>query len=107
MAKKTNSKTAEVKKDSPYFSLSAEKKKKILGIFLIIFALILLLSIVSYSRMDRALLSYRMNDFFRTFNSDELQRELHTAQNWLGIVGVYLAEFSINNTLGIFSLIFP
>ena len=107
MAKKTNGKTTEVKKASPYFSLSAEKKKKILGIFLLIFALILLLSIVSYSRFDRALLSYQLNDFFRTFNSDELQRELHTAQNWLGIIGAYLAEFSINTTLGIFSLIYP
>ncbi|MDP3148994.1 MAG: DNA translocase FtsK 4TM domain-containing protein [Ignavibacteria bacterium] len=107
MAKKTNGKSKEVKETSPYFSLSGEKKKKILGIFLLIFSLILLLSIVSYSRFDRALLSYRMNDFFRTFSSDELQRELHTAQNWLGIVGAYLAEFSINTTLGIFSLIFP
>ncbi len=107
MAKKTNGKTKEVKEESPYFSLSAEKKKKILGFFLLIFSLLLLLSIVSYSRYDRALLSYRMNDFFRTFSSDELQRELHTAQNWLGIVGAYMAEFSINNTLGIFSLIFP
>ncbi len=107
MAKKTNGKTKEVKEESPYFSLSAEKKKKILGIFLLIFSLLLLLSIISYSRFDRALLSYQMNDFFRTFSSDELQRELHTAQNWLGIVGAYMAEFSINNTLGIFSLIFP
>ena len=107
MAKKTNGKTAEAKKESPYFSLSAEKNKKILGIFLLIFALILLLSIVSYSRFDRALLSYKMNDFFRSFNSDELQRELHSAQNWLGIVGAYMAEFSINTTLGIFSLVFP
>ncbi|MCK9426415.1 MAG: DNA translocase FtsK [Ignavibacteriaceae bacterium] len=107
MAKKTNGKTSEVKKNSPYFSLSAEKNKKILGIFLLIFALILLLSIVSYSRFDRALLSYQMKDFFRIFNSDELQRELHTAQNWLGIVGAYFAEFSINTILGIFSLVFP
>lgn len=107
MAKKTNGKSKEVKEESPYFSLSAEKKKKILGLFLLIFSLLLLLSIVSYSRYDRALLSYRMNDFFRSFSSDELQRELHTTQNWLGIVGAYMAEFSINNMLGIFSLIFP
>jgi len=107
MAKKTNGKTSEVKKNSPYFSFSAEKRKKILGIFLLIFALILLLSIVSYSRFDRALLSYQLKDLFRTFSSDELQRELHTAQNWLGIIGAYLAEFSINTTLGIFSLIYP
>lgn len=104
MAKKTNGKTTEVKKDSPYFSLSAEKKKKILGIFLLIFALILLLSIVSYSRFDRALLSYQMKDILRTFSSDKLQ---DTAQNWIGIVGAYLAEFSINTMLGIFSLVFP
>jgi len=107
MAKKNNGKTTEAKKDSPYFSLTAEKNKKILGLFLLIFALILLLSIVSYSRFDRALLSYQLKDFFRTFSSDELQRELHTAQNWLGIVGAYLAEFSINLTLGISAIIYP
>jgi len=107
MAKKQNGKAPEQKKSSPYFSLTAEKNKKILGLFLLIFALILLLSIISYSRFDRALLNYQLKDFFKTFSSDELQRELHTAKNWLGIVGAYLSEISINMSLGIFSLIFP
>jgi S-DNA-T family DNA segregation ATPase FtsK/SpoIIIE len=85
-------------------TVSAKNKKKLLGLFLIIFSIFLLLSLLSYSRYDRAVLNYRFSDLFRVFNQDS---DLRGTNNLVGITGAYLADFFINNTLGIFSAIFP
>ena len=75
-------------------SIFAGKKKKIFGILFILFSIFILLSIISYSRFDKANLSYSFSDFNRTIN-------------WLGIFGAYVSDFFINSTLGVFSIIFP
>jgi S-DNA-T family DNA segregation ATPase FtsK/SpoIIIE len=82
----------------------AKNKKKLLGFFLIIFSIFLLLSLLSYSRYDHAVLNYRFSDLFKVFSPDS---EFRGTNNLVGIFGAYLADFFINNTLGIFSAIFP
>ena len=77
-----------------YFNFSTEKKKRIVGIFLILFSIFLLLSIVSYSRRDEVLLE---NSIFSGVNS----------HNWLGIIGAHFAYFFIKSTIGYFSIVFP
>ncbi len=91
-----------------YFIFSLEKKKKLLGLFLIISALLMLLSILSYSRLDQANLNYSFSDFFKVFSTDPdfLHRAYYT-HNWLGIFGAYLSQFLINSTLGYFSIVIP
>jgi len=91
-----------------YFIISLEKKKKLLGIFLVISAILMLLSILSYSRYDQANLNYSFTDFFKVFstNPDFLHRAQYT-HNWLGIFGAYLSHFLINSTLGYFSVVIP
>ncbi len=79
-------------------------KKKLLGFFLIIFSVFLLLSLISYSRYDQAVLNYRFSDLFKVFSPDA---DYRGTNNLVGIIGAYLADFFINNTLGIFSAIFP
>lgn len=81
-----------------------KNKKKLLGLFLIIFSVFLLLSLLSYSRYDQAILNYKFSDLFRVFNPEA---NFRGANNIVGITGAYLADFFINNTLGIFSAIFP
>ena len=91
-----------------FFIVSLEKKKKLIGIFLVISALLMLLSIFSYSRYDQANLSYSFTDFFKVFSTDP--DFLHRAQfthNWLGIFGAYLSHFLINSTLGYFAIVVP
>jgi S-DNA-T family DNA segregation ATPase FtsK/SpoIIIE len=91
-----------------FFIISLEKKRKLSGIFLIISALLMLLSILSYSRFDQASLNYNLTDFFKVFSTDP--DFLHRAQythNWLGIFGAYLSNFLINSTLGYFSIVIP
>jgi DNA segregation ATPase FtsK/SpoIIIE, S-DNA-T family len=91
-----------------FFIISLEKKKKLIGIFLVISAVLMLLSIFSYSRYDQANLNYSFTDFFKVFstNPDFLHRAQYT-HNWLGIFGAYLSHFLINSTLGYFSVVIP
>jgi S-DNA-T family DNA segregation ATPase FtsK/SpoIIIE len=81
-----------------------KNKKKLLGLFLIVFSVFLLLSLLSYSRYDQAVLNYKFSDLFRVFNPES---NFRGTNNLVGITGAYLADFFINNTLGIFSAIFP
>ncbi len=110
MAAKRKVKTNSTKGNNgeEYFTISIEKKKKIIGILLILFSILIFLSIISYSRFDEANLSYKFSDLFKVFSSN--QQFLHKAdstQNWLGIFGAYISDFFINSTLGIFSIVFP
>lgn len=107
MPTKNNSKenTADGKE---YFVVSPAKKKKLLGIFLIVFALLIFLSVLSYSRYDDSSFSFRFTDLFNIFSSNpELRDKAANTYNWLGIFGAYISNFFIHSTLGYFSLIFP
>ncbi len=104
-AKKTN--IAKNNTDN-FFIMSIDKKKKIAGIFLGVFALILLLSILSYARADNARLSQPFADMFKVFSSDpDFIARAEETQNWLGIFGAYISNFLINSTVGFFAIVFP
>ncbi len=108
MAAKKKGKTNKPAKSDTLFTISAEKKKKIIGILLILFSVLLLLSIISYSRYDKAILNYRFSDLFRVFKSNsDFSQKADATRNWLGIFGAYVSDFFINSTIGIFSVIFP
>ncbi|HEY6625363.1 MAG TPA: DNA translocase FtsK 4TM domain-containing protein [Ignavibacteriaceae bacterium] len=77
-----------------YFNFSTEKKKRIAGIFLILFSVFLLLCIVSYSRKDEVLLE---NTIFSGVGT----------HNLLGIIGAHFSYFFIKSTIGYFSIVFP
>ena len=77
-----------------YFNFSSDKKKRIIGIFLVLFSIFLSLCIISYSRKDQVLLE---NSIFSGV-------ETH---NWLGIIGAHFSYFFIKSTIGYFSIIFP
>ncbi len=94
--RKTNSKTKKNNKEN-YFSISSDKKKKILGIFLILFSFFLFLSILSYDRRDEANLT---GLFSAVSPADEIF-------NWGGIIGANFANFFIKSIAGYFSLVFP
>lgn len=95
--KKVNN-TPESKGDK-YFVFSIEKKQKVLGIFLVVFSLLVLLSILSYSRSDEAFLTNRL--------SDVVGERSESTHNLVGLVGAYVAYFLVNSIFGINSIIFP
>lgn len=80
-----------------YFNFSVEKKKKVLGLILVVLSFFLFLSILSYSRSDEDNFTYHFSDLFR----------IESTNNWLGIFGAYASYFFINSTIGYCSIIFP
>jgi len=105
MATKRKSKQAQ---EDNHLFVSIEKKKKIFGIFLTVFSLLILLSILSYSRYDQANLTFEFSDLFKVFSSNpEFVERAEDTHNLLGIFGAYISNFFINSTLGIFSIVFP
>ncbi len=93
-AKRKNGKDKRNGSGKNYFNFSSDKKKRIIGIFLILFSVFLFLSIISYSRKDEVLLDTSI------FSGTE-------AHNWLGIIGAHFSYFFIKSIIGYFSLIFP
>lgn len=88
--------------------VSVEKKMKLFGFFLIVFALLTFLSILSYSKYDEANLSLGFTDLFNIFSSNpETVSRYSSVHNWLGILGAYISSFFINSTIGYFSLVIP
>ncbi|MCU7491374.1 MAG: DUF87 domain-containing protein [Ignavibacteria bacterium] len=94
--KKTGSSPA---KGENYFKISMEKKQKILGIFLVVFSLLILLSIISYSAADEAFLTNSLSDV-----SAERSQSTH---NLVGLAGAYVASFLVNSIFGFSSVVFP
>ncbi|MGB8318205.1 MAG: DNA translocase FtsK [Ignavibacteriaceae bacterium] len=87
-----------------YFTISVEKKKKLIGIFLIVIALLVFLSIISYSPFDH----YEFPDLLKVFGSNSnIPAKSSGAYNWLGIFGACISDFFINSTIGYFSVVFP
>ncbi len=107
MAKKSK-KNNQTSSEQTYFIISLEKKKKLLGIFLTIAAVLLLLSILSYSSYDQARLHFDFTDFFKVFSTDpDYIHRTQYSHNWLGIFGAYTAYFLIYSTIGYFSIVIP
>jgi len=106
--KKTSTKNSRFTAGENYFVISSGKKRKILGIFLIVLSIFILLSIATYSRYDQANLNYHLSDFFKVFGSSQnTPVSVDNTRNWLGIFGAYISDFFVNSTLGIFSTVFP
>jgi S-DNA-T family DNA segregation ATPase FtsK/SpoIIIE len=82
------------------FAISIEVKKQILGFVLVLFGVLLLFSIFSYSASDEGNISNQsvLNIFKREASSVPLK-------NWLGIVGAISADFLITKLCGYFSAI--
>ena len=99
-AKKNRANNKKNNSSKNYFNLSSEKKKRIAGIFLILFSLFIFLSIVSYDRRDNYF-AENVTFLGSIFNP---QTDIH---NWMGSFGSYLSYILINYTIGYFSLFFP
>jgi S-DNA-T family DNA segregation ATPase FtsK/SpoIIIE len=108
MRKKITSKENSSSSGEKYFIVSPEKKKKLLGIIFIVLALLVFLSILSYSPYDESSFSFTFRELvdFIKQNSEILNRA-STTHNWLGIFGAYVSHFFLNSVIGYFSVVFP
>ncbi len=93
--------------ETPYV-VSPEKKKKIVGLFLLILSILIFFSILSYHRSDIANLTSWLDDFTSSFSPDqEFSHRQQNTYNWLGIFGAYTSNFLINSTIGYSCVIIP
>ncbi|GAB6281862.1 MAG: hypothetical protein STSR0008_06050 [Ignavibacterium sp.] len=85
---------------------SSSNFKIIIGIILIIISVFLFLSIMSFSRLDEALIQKNFSEFVGSFSKTDVEK-INSPENWMGIVGAYISFFFVNSVLGYFSLVFP
>lgn len=100
--KKKNGKGKRNGSGKSYFSFSSEKKKRIFGIFLILFSVFLFLCILSHDGRDKWIVE--KYSLLGTIFSSSSQDKAH---NWLGLIGTHFSYFFITSTIGYFALVFP
>ena len=86
---------------SSYFNVSGDKKKKIIGILIILFSVYLFVSILTFDRRDEAMLTNYFDDLSISFNT-----KIDT-YNWLGVTGAHISKFLVKDVLGYFSIAVP
>ncbi|MEN6511199.1 MAG: DNA translocase FtsK 4TM domain-containing protein [Chloroherpetonaceae bacterium] len=81
---------------------------RIISVLIFLFSLLVILTILSYTRQDIAVSSISFNDLFRIIQKDPviLARQSIT-QNWLGLLGAYISNALINGTFGYAVIIIP
>mgnify|MGYP001594330479 FL=1 len=87
-----------------------EKKQRgqLFSIFLTLFGILILLSIISYSKSDAANGDVRFTDLYKIFFDDPvLARKAEATTNWLGLFGAIVSNFLINQTIGVFVVGIP
>lgn len=85
-----------------------QQRKQVLSFLVIIFGLMALLSMVSYSPGDEANGDVRFSDLYKVFTNDPfIQQKSELTTNWLGLFGAILSNFLINSTVGLFAFIVP
>ena len=109
LKKKSKPKVEKPIDSEKYFTISIGKKKRILGILLIVFSFFIILSIISYSKSDEASISPGFwSDFWNIIsNSNNESNKLAEINNWMGIAGVYISFFFIRSIIGYFSILLP
>ncbi len=87
---------------------SRERRRHIVSLLLIVAGIIILLSILSYSAADEALLDRLSTvDLVRVLYNADVKAQIAHLHNRLGFVGSLLSNFFIVSTIGYFSLVIP
>ncbi len=83
-------------------------RDKVAAVLLGLFAVLLLLALLSYTPYDEANASLSFSDLIGLLQGDEaVQARADTTHNWLGLLGAVMAHFLYVNTIGYSALIFP
>lgn len=99
--KNVKGKSTKDSSDKSYFTFTSKNKRQILGLFLVVFAIVLFFSIITFDRFDEANLTNLPADFIKSFD------ERIDIQNWLGVTGAHIAKFFVKATFGYFSITIP
>lgn len=85
-----------------------DQQYKIIAGLIALISLLSFMAIISYTRADHSNAQIAFTDLFKVFTSDPfIEAKAETSQNWLGLLGAYLADKLINNTVGWLVIFLP
>ncbi len=87
---------------------ASDRRASIASLVMILAGILILLSIVSFSRADESLLD-RLNvlDAVRVLYNTDVKAQVALIHNHLGFIGALVSRFFVVFTIGFFSLVFP
>ncbi|MBM4178840.1 MAG: DNA translocase FtsK [Ignavibacteria bacterium] len=84
------------------------RRKKIIAVLMALLGLLVLVSILSYSRADAANAQLTMRELMGVIRADAaVQQQFDQTHNWVGLLGAVLAQWMLFSTVGIWSIVFP
>ncbi len=96
------------KKNGGSSTQPSSRRKQVVSFLIIVFGVMALLCMMSYSPADEANGDLRFSDLYKIFVNDPLiQQKAESTSNWLGLFGAILSNFLINSTVGLFAFAFP
>ncbi len=85
-----------------------ERFRQVTGVLLVLGGVLVLLALISYTPHDQANADVRLSDLFGLFTNDpHIAAKADTTENWLGLLGAFVANFLINATVGYATLAVP
>ncbi len=93
---------------APKSQVDRQRQIRIISITLMLFAVLLLIALISYTSKDEANAELTMHDISGIFRGDEsIRAKVDTTQNWLGLVGAVLSNILYNYTIGYAAIMLP
>jgi S-DNA-T family DNA segregation ATPase FtsK/SpoIIIE len=85
-----------------------KRQIRVVAVLLLLFSVLLLLSLISYSKLDEANTQISFREFFKLLAADEaLRAKYETTHNWLGVLGAIISDLFYSKTIGYSIIIFP
>ena len=84
------------------------RRIKIIAILLGVFAVLLLVALLTYTSKDEANAQLTMRDLMGVVRGDpELRARFETTHNWLGLLGAVISHWLFTSTIGVWSISLP
>ncbi len=85
-----------------------ERLRHVTAFLLLLGGLLTLLALISYTPLDQSNTDIGVRELFGLFTNDPvISARADTTENWLGLLGAFLANFLINGTIGYATIFFP
>jgi S-DNA-T family DNA segregation ATPase FtsK/SpoIIIE len=93
---------------SKKISRKYDKHYKIISVLLIVFALLLFFSLISYSKSDQSNTQISFGELLSLFfGNEEIKAKAATTKNWLSLFGAVISNFFYYKTVGIWIIGLP
>lgn len=100
MSRKPNIKTVNI--------INESRLRQITAVCLFVFAVLLFLSLISYTTKDQSNIQVTFKEMLGLFRNEPIiSAKADTTQNWLGLLGAIISNLIINLTIGYSSVVIP